>query len=198
MTYRLTDLLSLTATPKDGHFPVREIFYDPETWRIRYVALGAEGWFDRREMLIEIGYFGTPAHGHWPIEMSREDVEHAPQWSEAPSAATYLPPIVIGPFGYTFSPMMMAAQWYEDQAQQAERERAAGNVEDSTGRTYRMAQASTWIGREVSGPAGVAGRIADMVLDRDWVITEMVMEDGARIPVDRLRHVSEQGQAVID
>lgn len=198
MTYQLTDLLSLTATPRDGHFPVREVFYDPETWRVRYLALGAEGWFDMREMLIGIQYFGTPAEGQWPVEMSREDVEHAPQWNEAPSAATYLPPIVIGPFGYTFSPMMMAAQWYEDQAEQAERERAAGNVEDSTGRVYRMDQASTWVGREVSGPAGPLGRIADMILDRDWVITDMVLEDGSRIPVDRLRHISERGQAVID
>ena len=198
MSYKLNDLLSLTATPRDGRFPVREIFYDPETWRVRYVALGTEGWFDMREMLIGIRYFGLPGDGQWPVEMSRDDVEHAPQWNEAPSSATYLPPIVIGPFGYTFSPMMMAAQWYEDRAEQAARDQVQGTVEDSTGRIFRMDQASAWIKREVRGPAGPVGRVSDMILDPDLVMTDMEMEDGSRIPLGRLRHVSEQGEAVID
>lgn len=94
--------------------------------------------------------------------------------------------------------MMMAAQWYEDRAEVAFRERAKGTVEDTSGRLFRMNQASTWIGRVVRGPAGSGDRIAEMLLDRDLVMTHMVMEDGTEIPLARLRHVDDQGHAVID
>lgn len=198
MTHRLTTLLSLTATPQDGRFGVSEVFHDRDTWRLRRVALDAGGWFERREVLIRIERFGRPGESEWPVDMSRDEVEQAPRWNDAPDPSTALPPVVVGPFGHTFSPLLMAARWTdaEDRALRDEgfQEPGAGSAAPE----FDMDQASAWLGRDVFDDTGHVGTIADITVGEDWVMREMLLKDDRAISMSRLRRVGEQGHVVID
>lgn len=200
MQTRLTTLLGLSALSGDDRFPIRTLFHRKESRELRYAAVDIGGWFDRREVLVELDRFGPPDEDAWPVSLGREELEEAPAlgadsagWGEA------LPPLVVGPFGYTFSPLMMAA------GMEASAERQVGTagempgdaLDRSGGHLHDMERSTNWIGRDAFGPEGYLGRVADMVVT-DRALTAAVLEDGTELPLARLRHMAEQGHAVFD
>ena len=110
MSHSLKSLLHRDARADGASFPITELFYEPESRRLRYAALDVGGWFERREVLVALDRFGMPAEDGWPVAMDRGEIEQAPDWTDAPSAPSSLPPLVVGPFGSTFSPLLFAAQ----------------------------------------------------------------------------------------
>ncbi len=200
---RLKRLLELQAASGEDRFPIRTLFHRTETLRLSYAAVDIGGWLDRREVLVSLDRFGTPEDGIWPVSLGREELEAAPAieagdggWGEA------LPPLVVGPFGYTFSPLMIAAGMEvgaeRTTPDRPEREEPPADVLGSSqGRLHDMERSTDWLGREAFGPGGAMGPIADMVVT-DMVLTAAVLEDGTEMPLDRLRHLAEQGHAVFD
>ncbi len=197
---RLKRLLDLQAASGEDRFPIRTLFHRTETLRLSYAAVDIGGWLERREVLVSLDRFGAPEDGIWPVSLGREELEAAPAieagdggWGDA------LPPLVVGPFGYTFSPLLMAAGMEAGAARQMpdRAEPPADLLSRSQGRLHDMERSTDWLGREAFGPDGAMGPIADMVVT-DMVLTAAVLEDGTELPLARLRHLAEQGHAVFD
>ena len=113
----MTDLLRRKAVAQGQRFPVSELFFDAARGALHYVALRTGGFFNREEVLLSIRAFERPEPGRdgWPVALDAEAVAAAPVWTEGTSAAgplslAFWPPIVVGPFGNTESPLMLWAQ----------------------------------------------------------------------------------------
>lgn len=200
MTHRLTHLLSLEAVAGEEHLPVRALFHQAETRRLARVALDAGGWFDRREVLVAIDRFGAPSDDTWPLAMSAEEIAGAPDWTDDRDPALSLPPLVIGPMGYTFSPLMMAAGMsvYADRQTPHGPEGKADLVADSGGRLRGLERSGDWIGKEAFGQDGFLGRVQDAIFDADLTLSAVILEDGTELALSRLRNAPEQGHLVFD
>lgn len=198
MTHKLTHLLSLKAAAGDERLPVRALFHDAETRRLARVALDAGGWFDRREVLVAIDRFGPPSEETWPLSMTSEEIADAPEWQGDRDAGLSLPPLVIGPLGYTFSPMMMAAGMSVSADRQMPKgpEGASDLVADSGGTLEGLERSGDWIGKEAFAEDGFLGRVADVILNTDLTLSAVVLEDGTELALTRLRNAPEQGHLV--
>lgn len=201
MTERLTRLLDLDAVSGDDRFPIRALFHDETSRRLKAAAVDIGGWLDRREVLVSIDRFGPPDDGSWPLSLVRDELQDAPEWEHADSAALGMPPLIIGPFGYTFSPLLMAAGMNAS----AERslpdapdsgERAV--VESEDGRFAGLVRTADWLNRDAFGPKGHLGKVADLQLDDSLAITALILDDDTILPMTRLRNMPEQGHFVFD
>jgi hypothetical protein len=196
MLMTLSDMLKSRATCEDGSFPVTEVFFDAEDGRLAYLALDTGGWFERSEVIVAAGRMGLPDPDRhlWPAEISRAELEAAPDWSgdtdRVPPWITALPPIVIGPFGNTYSPLMLHAMLA------AESDEADGPQTEAEARVYHFERASRWRGRPVFGTGGELGRLGDLVFDLParrlaHVVVEsggtLFARDARAVPVARLR-----------
>ncbi len=163
---RMTDLMGRKGESDGQTFPVTEIFFHEPTGRLRYVALGTGGWLTREEVLVRADRFGVPEEGssHWPVTLSAEHIEEAPTWhggdaSGPPIHLENWPPIVVGPFGGTTSPLMMWAELAESEHE----DHRHGPSGDS--RVAKLERASQRLGGEVFGSDGLLGTLADMTVD---------------------------------
>lgn len=201
MQTTLRTLLDLRARTEEDRFPVRALFHRAGTRELAYAAIDVGGWLDRREVLVDIERFGTPEDGEWPVTLGRSDLDDAPVLEDGDSGALdALPPLVVGPFGYTFSPLMMAASVEASAAAAPPGEPDGEGRPPEThahGRLTGIERSNDWLGREAFGPDGEMGRIEDVVVE-DRRLTAVVLADETRIPLDRLRRLAEQGHAVFD
>lgn len=200
---KLTELMNAKVLAAGTELPVVELFYEPETRRLRYAAVDAGGWFERSEVLVSIENFGAlDADGHWPLGLTREEVEAAPHWHDqsAELRAADLPPLVVGPFGSTFSPMLMRAQMRDiaDEAVGPADDPTEALMTDGSGRVFAMERAGEWLGREAYGAGGFLGTVSDLTLDDDLRVHACQLDRGGAVPFDRLKHMAEQGHAVFD
>ncbi len=199
---RMTDLLRRKAESDGQTFPVTEIFFHEGTGRVRYVALGTGGWLTREEVLLRIDRFGRPEAGgsHWPVTLSAEHIEEAPTWhgGDASGPPIHLedwPPIVVGPFGGTTSPLMIWAELAEAEHEE-HREGPPGNS-----RVSRLERATRRLGGEVFGSDGLLGTLSDLVVDRDHMtLTHFVVRNAGRehgVPYARLRHLAHDARHTV-
>ncbi|QFU10204.1 hypothetical protein PARPLA_00231 [Rhodobacteraceae bacterium THAF1] len=202
MTRRLSDLLNLTATTGDSKLPVRAVFHDRQTLELRQVAVDAGSWLSRHEVLVAIDRFDAPGDETWPLRISEDDLKNAPEWEHTDSAIG-LPPLVTGPFGYTFSPMMMAA------GMATSTERAMPGVpenqqdivgQDEHGRLAGLERSSDLVGPDAFGPNGRIGEVTDLLLSDDLQIVALIVgkDDPVEMRIDRARHRADQGYFVFD
>ena len=200
MTHSLITLLKLKARVGEDRFPVRALFHGSDDRTLKNVAIDTGGWLDRHEILVAIERFGAPGDDDWPLEMTGDELEAAPVWEGGQDHGWALPPVVVGPLGYTFSPVMMAAGLHAsaDQSFPAPPEGRADLVSESGGRLAGLERCSDWLGLEAFGPGGSLGRIDDLIYDRDYVLTAVRVEDGTEMPMARLRNIAEQGHLVFD
>ena len=201
MTERLTRLLDLDAVSGDDRFPIRALFHDEVSRRLKAAAVDVGGWLDRREILVTLDRFGSPEADTWPMTLGRDEMESAPEWEHTDSASMGLPPLIIGPFGYTFSPLLMAAGMNAS----AERslpdtpgssERAV--VESEDGRFAGLIRTADWLNRDAFGPQGHLGQVADVELDDELKIVALVLDDDRIIAMTRMRNLTGQGHFVFD
>jgi len=197
---RLTQLLDLDALAGDDRFPIRALFHDADSRRLQMAAIDIGGWLDRREVLVSLDRFGAPGDDAWPVSMTRDELHDAPEWTDDSAAASALPPLIVGPFGYTFSPMLMAAGMATSADRTVPADPDEGNadlVSRSGGRVKNMERCSDLLGRDAFGPGGNMGKVADLVIE-DMTVTGIITEDDTRVPLARLRHIAEQGHFVFD
>ncbi len=201
MQTTIRTLLDLKACTEDDRFPVRALFHRAGTRELAYVAIDVGGWLDRREVLVEIERFGRPDDGEWPVALGRTDLEDAPVLEDGDSGTIdALPPLVVGPFGYTFSPLMMAASVEATAAPEPSGDPETEGRPPETrahGRLAGIERSTDWLGRAAFGPEGELGPVEDVVVE-DGVLTAVILADETRIPLDRLRRLADQGHAVFD
>ena len=202
MTRRLSDLLQLQASVGDDRLPVRAVFHDEHTMRLRQVALDAGSWLSQREVLIAVERMDRPQDDVWPTDLTAEQVQTAPEWDHAESGIN-LPPLVTGPFGYTFSPLLMAAGLASslDRGMPAVPGKdRADLVQAEGGRLAGLVRSSDLVGLDAFGPSGRIGAVTDLVFDDDLRIVALLVGEGdpVNMPLDRLRHRADQGHFVFD
>lgn len=202
MQTTLRTLLDLKARTGEDRFPVRSLFHRAEDRELAYVAVDVGGWLDRREVMVNIDRFDAPEGEDWPVSLGRADLEDAPVIEEEETGPLEtLPPLVVGPFGYTFSPMLMAAGM--NASAQADPTGAPGPTAEAAPRTRahgRLAgieRSTDWLGRDAFGPGGAMGPVTDVVVDGRR-LTAAILEDGTHVPFERLRRIADQGHAIFD
>lgn len=206
----LRKLLDLTATSGEDRFRVTALFHDPVKLRLRYVALDIGGWLSHHEVLVGIGRMGAidADAGTWATSLSHDEAEEAPRWSHhaPPADLQYWPPLIVGPFGGTYAPLLMEAAWaedWEDPAEAAEEALPPDALRTRSGEPYHLALTNDWLGREAYGEDGLLGTIRDMELsEAPLTLTAAVIETAegreTRLPLARLRRIADQGHAVFD
>lgn len=212
MQVTLSDILSCTAVAEDDRFGITALLHDPDTLKVRFVALDIGGWLQRHEVLVAIGRMGVLNidEGFWATRLTRDEVEAAPRWShhEPPADLSFWPPLIVGPFGETYSPLLMQAALAQgdDPARSAEEAVRQGSAEGPAGKddpAFHLALTGDMRGREAFAEDGTVGRIEDVVLRQDPLRVHAVVietDEGDRVtaPLSRLRHLAEQGHLVFD
>lgn len=193
----LTELMKRAATTGDYRLGVTEVFFSERTGQLRYVALHTGDAFDHGETLVSIGRFSPVGDGDWNVFLPEADIRSAPGWDSGdayphhvPIALESWPPILIGPFGETTSPLMLYAAMLEAE-DSVEPPEAPHHTADA--RVDRLERATRRLGGEVFGDDGPLGRLDDMLIAPvGFAITDLIVDD-RRVPYSRLRHMPDEG-----
>lgn len=197
----MTELLERAASTGEHRFPVTEVFFHERTGQLRYVALHTADAFEHADTLVSISRFSPVGEGDWNVWLSEDDIRAAPGWNSSegrphhvPVALESWPPILVGPFGMTTSPLMFYASLLDARD-------AIGAPEPPERRpdprVRRLERATQRLGGEVFGADGPLGTLDDMlVAPVGFAITDFVV-DGRRVPYARLRHMSDEGRHTV-
>lgn len=156
MQFTLQALTEMEVETGAGAFPVRDAIFDPDTGRVPFLIIDMGGVLTSSDALIRRTRITGAVAGEMRLtsDLSANDVHAAPHFGDSTSIDfTSLPPLVVGPFGTTQSPLLLASQLFGAPAT-PEAEIPA-----------RCARAQDWIGAPVFGPGGEIGQIADMDFD---------------------------------
>ncbi|TDL79383.1 hypothetical protein E2L08_10180 [Palleronia sediminis] len=190
MTYGFNELTGLRALIAGDEVPVSDLLIERAGWRVRRVALDVGSWFESRHALVSIDRFEAPRDDGWPARFSEDELRDAPAWEDHATSEMDLPPLIVGPFGMTVSPLMMSAGLKASMARSLPPE----VVETPEGAPLRSARG--FLGIEIFGDSGSRGTVEDLRIDDTWSVTHIVTDDGDPIPVDALRE-TDQGNFVI-
>lgn len=191
----MTDLMARTVTTGEHRLPVTEVFFAERTGQLRYVALHTGDVFDHDDTLVSIGRFSAVGDGDWKVYLPEGEIRAAPGWDSGeshphhvPVALEAWPPILVGPFGSTTSPLMLYAAMV-DAEDAIEPPTPPHHTADA--RVDRLERVTRRLGGEVFGADGPLGTLDDMeVAPVGFAITELVI-GGRRVPYSRLRHMAE-------
>lgn len=195
----MSSLMKRRVLAGDRRYPVTEIFFHEKTGHLRYVALHTGGAFDHDEALIAIGRFEPTEEGEreWSVTLDEEEIRGAPIWDSGeayphhvPVSLESWPPIIVGPFGGTTSPLLFYAAMIEAE-DSVEPEEPPHHITDR--RVERLERAGKRLGGEVFGADGQLGRLDDLAVDHiGFTITDFVIDE-RRLPYARLRHMADEG-----
>jgi hypothetical protein len=206
MIHSLTELMQDRLHVADRKVRVDDVFFDPDERRLRYLAIDIGGWFAVDEVIVSADLLVPPVAGreHWSLRIDEAALEAAPRWGAEglgdPPDLTAWPPIIVGPFGGTYAPMLLYEQM------------VAGSRTDEPPRdgsgdalVYRMDRASEWLGMPAYGTDGELGQVEDVLFDDATMALEWLRLGSGGIfsratgtvPVSALRHVAKQGTHLV-
>ena len=116
MIHSLTELMQDRLHVADRKVRVDDVFLDPKARRLRYLAVDIGGWFAVDEVIVSADLLVPPAEGreHWSLRLDEAALTSAPRWGTEglgdPPDLTAWPPIIVGPFGGTYAPMLLYEQ----------------------------------------------------------------------------------------
>jgi hypothetical protein len=192
-----TTLKKSTVSAKAGSFQVSDLMFDPDRHTVDYAVLSGGGWIAHTDVLLH----GTrlrafePSELVWPAQMGEADLAEAPRiGSDNRVDLTNLPPVIVGPFGMTYSPMLLAAKLF---GYPVNKQRAARDAEE------RLERMSDWIGAVVFNAEGPIARIVNFNIDTETMkVVEVKIAIDAEmhaLPITSLRNfVTGDGYAVTD
>ncbi len=207
MLHSMKDLLSGRVAAGERTLPVREIFFRMRDWRLRYLAVDTGGWFGSDEVLLSTDLLAPPTaqRTEWAVEIPPDALETAPRWSDYSGAEgidlTGWPPIMVGPFGGTYAPILL----YEQMLAQSETEPSKDTSPENDA-VARMQHANSWLGLPAFGRDGELGVINDLLFEGDtldirWFLVgeSGVLPSGTdrEISVDAVRYLARQGSHLV-
>jgi hypothetical protein len=206
MIHSLTDLMQHRLHVADRKVRVDDAFFDPEARRLRYLAVDIGGWFSVDEVIVSADLLVPPGDGrdHWSLRLDEDALRAAPRWGAEgfsdPPDLTGWPPIIVGPFGGTYAPMLL----YE---QMVARDRTGEPPAEGSGDAlvYRMDRASEWMGLPAYGTDGELGQVEDILFDdATMAIAWLKLGSGGllsrstgAVPITALRHMAQQGTHLV-
>ncbi len=196
MLLSIGDLTRFTATAQDASFPIKDIFFSLSDRSMAYLIIDTGQWFDTNTVLVSTSLIADILADDRTVTLDADEakIRSAPRWQDDNSALTdALPPIVVGPFGNTISPAMMAAMIQQP-------EHAEGDI-----MTDSLDQFTKLDGMDVFGNDGELGRVIDLLLSpKTRAITHMVVDNGKVlagrqliVPIEKLRHQAAQNTHLV-
>lgn len=208
MLHALDELMSHRLRVGERKVPVQEVFFHLGDRKIRYLAVDIGGWFDVTEVIVSADLLVLPEPGrdHWSLALDAAALESAPRWGEhaTPEYAdlTSWPPIVVGPFGGTYAPILL----YEQMMARREAQNApADETAEGDAIVWRLERATEWIGRPAFGRDGELGTVEDMLFDEatrelQWLILGsggLLRHRLGEVPLTAVRHMTRQGTHLV-
>jgi hypothetical protein len=208
MLHSLNDLMQHKLRVADRTVRVDDAFFDPDERRLRYLAVDIGGWFAVDEVIVAADLLVPPAtEGEsWALRLDEQALAQAPRWegerAAEPFDLTGWPPIIVGPFGGTYAPILMYEQMVASQRPGADGP-PAGETGDAL--VWRMDRVTEWIGRPVFATDGEIGQVEDILIDDDGLrLSRLVLGSGGvfghrtgEVAVDAVRHMARQGTHLV-
>jgi hypothetical protein len=207
MLNSLLDLMKTRLRIADRKVPVDEVFFHRDDRRLRYLAVDIGGWFEVNEVIVAADLLDPPGegHDHWSLRLDEQSLERAPRWSEHAAMGADLtgwPPIIVGPFGGTYAPILMYEQMVARSQETEPSPEEAGRGDDLV---YRMERATEWIGLPAFGEDGELGTVEDILFDDSSLTLEtLILGSGglfshvrAEAPLSKMRHMAAQGTHLV-
>lgn len=208
MLHSLNDLMQSRLHVAERKIRADEVFFEPGNRRLRYLALDIGGWFEIDEVIVSADLLVPPnaQHDYWSLTLDEAALEAAPRWGEhglqEPADLTGWPPIIVGPFGGTYAPMLLYEQMVARSPQSAGSMTREGRGDVMV---YRMDRATEWLGISAFGTDGELGRVEDMLFDdQSLEIDRLVLGRGGvfshrtgEVPASAVRHMARQGTHLV-
>lgn len=216
MLQSLGNLLGKTTIIGDEKGTLLEVFFSLEDRRMRFLAADIGGWLDVDEIIVSADRLVAPPSGNdgWSLKIGHDELRDAPRWEEGMRLdqvdLSGWPPIMVGPFGGTYSPMLM----YEQLADRGRKDSGVALDDQSADRAEgdrlvnRMERASKWIGLPAFGRDGELGKIEDLLFESDsgrieWAVIAssegLFTTQRGEVALSSLRHFAAQStHAVFD
>jgi hypothetical protein len=192
---KMTELMKRTVATGEHRLSITEIFFRERSGQLRYVALHTGDAFDHDDTLVSMSRFSPVGEGDWRVWLPEEEIRAAPGWDSGeayphhvPVALEAWPPIMIGPFGSTASPLMLYAAMVDAEDAIEAPEPPHHSVDP---RVDRLERVTHRLGGEVFGLDGSLGHLDDMIVAPvGFAITHFIV-DGRLVPYAQLRHMAE-------
>lgn len=211
MLHSLKDLVHSRLHVGDRTVTVDEVFFDSVERRLRYLAVDIGGWFSVHEVIVSAALLEAPGEtGGWGLRLDEAALEAAPRWhdrmTDEPVDLTGWPPIIVGPFGDTYAPMLMYEQLVaRGRAGTVPAETDGPSEGSGEAMVYRLERVTEWLGLLAFGRDGELGRIDDILFDDATLgLERLVLGSGgflshraAEVPLSALRHMAHQRTHVV-
>lgn len=179
----------------EGDIPLRDIAFSPQTGEITHVICDTGGLLFSQEVCLPVSELGKldPAAEVWEAESPPDPSGGmSEEFERTAIPLEAMAPVLVGPFGTTQSPMLLAAQWLMLHR--------SGEVAALPESVERMGD---WLGCILFGPTGPLGTIAEFHLDTTSLQTREIglkVDDATQLILfDAVRNfVSGEGYAVTD
>jgi uncharacterized protein YrrD len=161
---------------------VDDIYFDDETWSVRYLVAGIGFWLFGRQCLVGTELFGQPdlEAREFPVQLTAKQLQEAPgPESDPPVSDPQLdtsgawPPYLIGSAGGYYTPLLAEHQIADllDTPKPAQ-----------TGDPH-LRSMNEVSGYDVAATDGDIGSVADFLIDpADWRVRYMVVDTGTWLP----------------
>ena len=209
MLHSLNDLMQSRLRLGDRKVRADEVFFGPKDRKLHYLAVDIGGWFEIDEVLVSADLLVPPdaQRGWWTLTLDETAIEAAPRWSadglREPADLTGWPPIIVGPFGGTYAPMLL----YEQMVARGEATRDGRAEADDAGDEliFRMDRATEWLGMPAFGRDGELGQVEDILFDDEtreiaWLVLGrggLLNHRTGEVPVSAIRHMARQGTHLV-
>ncbi|ABD54566.1 hypothetical protein [Jannaschia sp. CCS1] len=192
-----TTLKDVTLSTEAGTFDITDVMFDPERLSVEYAVLEGGGWVTNTDVLVHakrLKQFEVDAMT-WHANMGETELARAPRLGKDNVVGlSDLPPVIVGPFGMTYSPILMAAQLF---GYPVSKSATAKDAED------RLERMSEWMGAVVFSSEGPIARIVNLYIDTETMrVVEVKLALGTDmhvLPISAIRSfVRRDGYAVCD
>lgn len=178
------------ADGRTGH--AEDLYFDDETWRIRYLVTGTGFLFTRRQGLVKSTLMGRPdlETRALPIALTKEQLDEAedpevrPPVSEQRERAIrqsqfeYWPPLMLGVPGAAYTPAIAEHQLFGGPAAEEALDEASETDEDP-----HLRSMAEMLGYSIGARDGEIGSVVDFLLDPDdWRIRYIAADTGTWLP----------------
>jgi hypothetical protein len=172
---RVQDITKLTLYGIDGQVgTVQELYFDDQSWAVRYLVVKTGGWFLRRHVLIAPIVIGgiDDADASMQINLPKEQIEHAPSIENTKSIShryeqTYYDRFQWAPYWQPDTTMWGSPIPYPDVSTLNQDETLFSEPLEQS----HLRSSAAVAGYGIHAQDGEIGHMEDLVIDdEDWII----------------------------
>ncbi|HKQ27160.1 MAG TPA: PRC-barrel domain-containing protein [Burkholderiales bacterium] len=191
----MQDLKGDAILARDGRIgSVDDVYFDDERWAVRYLVVDTGTWLAGRKVLISPASLPPQESGgdYLRVDLTREQVEHAPDIGEDPPISRTLeeaharyygyPQYWAGPYMWGIAALPLGA-WRTDGAGQTNESHEMLQSALQRARESHLRSSAAIVGYRIRAEDGELGHVADFLVDdRSWAITEMIVDTRNWLP----------------